>query len=258
VSCDEVRPFLCGYLDSELDLVRHVEIENHLLTCDDCSQIHRAQTALRSALESGELYYRAPATLERRLRMAARRAQRKPWLPRLLARDWIGPAVAAAAVVVLAVLAGPLLWGPSLTERVAQDVVSAHVRSLMPGHLTDVPSSDQHTVKPWFAGKLDFSPPVADLGGEGYPLVGGRLDYAAGRAVAVLVYRRGAHVVNLFVWPSGSTHDSAEAVDVRQGYNLLHWTRAQMNFWAISDLNTNELRQFGRLLVGRLAPSPGR
>ena len=117
---------------------------------------------------------------------------------------WIGASFAAAAVVALAIFVLPMLSRPSRTERIAQDVVSAHIRSLMPGHLTDVPSSEHHTVKPWFAGKLDFSPPVADLSAEGFLLVGGRLDYAADRPVAALVYRKGEHVINLFVWPSAS------------------------------------------------------
>lgn len=183
---------------------------------------------------------------------------------RPLTRGWIGAAAAAASVVALGVLVGPMLSRPSLTERTAQDIVSAHIRSLMPDHLTDVVSSERHTVKPWFAGKLDFSPPVADLSGDGFPLVGGRLDYAGRRSVAALVYRRGAHLTNLFVWPSASTRDFAETTDARQGYNLLCWTRGQTNYWVISDLNATELRQFARLVQDRLVPvggdghSPGR
>jgi anti-sigma factor RsiW len=239
-------------MDDELDLVRHVEIEEHLRTCDACSQIYRAQLALRSALKSDELYFRAPAGLERKVRTAAMRPQGKSWLPRLPLPGWIG-AVAAAAVVAVALLFSPMVSRPSQTERVARDVVSAHVRSLMPGHLTDVPSSDHHTVKPWFAGKLDFSPPVADLSVEGFPLVGGRLDYAAGRPVAALVYRKGNHFINLFVWPSASEHESAEAADTRQGYNLLFWTRGRTNFWAISDVNKAELWRFAGLVRARLS-----
>ena len=253
MTCSEFRTFLHGYMDGELDLVRQVEIEEHLRTCGACSQIYQTQLALRSALKSGELYFRAPAGLERKVRMAAQRPERKSWLPRLQLPGWIGAAVAAAAVVALAFLVSPMLSRPSQTERIAQDVVSAHIRSLMPGHLTDVPSSENHTVKPWFAGKLDFSPPVLDLSAEGFPLVGGRLDYAAGRPVAALVYRRGKHFINLFVWPSVSAQESAEAADARQGYNLLFWTRGQTNFWAISDVNAAELRQFARLVRARLS-----
>jgi anti-sigma factor RsiW len=253
MNCSEVRALLDGHLDGELDLVRTVAIEDHLRTCDACSQIDQAQRQLRSALRSEELYFRAPAHLERQVRTAARRAGRVLWLPRPAPAGWLGIAAAAAAVAVLAVLVGPLLWRPSPREQIAQDVVAAHIRSLMPGHLTDVPSSEQHTVKPWFAGKLAFSPPVADLSGEGFPLVGGRLDFAAGRPVAALVYRRGGHLINLFVWPSASTRDSAESADARLGYNLLSWAGNQTNFWAVSDLNATELRQFTRLVRDRLA-----
>jgi anti-sigma factor RsiW len=173
--------------------------------------------------------------------------------PRPRMPDWIGAALAAAAVVAFAVFVWPMLSRPSRTERIAQEIVSAHIRSLMPGHLTDVPSSENHTVKPWFAGKLDFSPPVADLSAEGFLLVGGRLDYAADRPVAALVYRKGEHFINLFVWPSASTQEFAEAADARQGYHLLFWTRGQTNFWAISDVNTTELRQFAGLVRARLS-----
>jgi anti-sigma factor RsiW len=253
VTCSEFQTFLHGYIDSELDLVRHVEIEDHLRTCGGCSRTYRAQLALRSALKADELYFWAPARLERQVRTAAQRAERKSWLPRPQTPGWIGAALAAAAVVALAVFVWPMLSRPSSTERIAQDVVSAHSRSLMPGHLTDVPSSEQHTVKPWFAGKLDFSPPLADLSAEGFALVGGRLDYAAGRQVAALVYRRGGHFINLFIWPSASTREIAEAADARHGYSLVYWTRGQINFWAISDLNATELRQFALLVRGRLS-----
>jgi anti-sigma factor RsiW len=253
VICSECRPVLHAFLDGELDLVRQVEIEDHLRTCSACSRIHQAQLALRSALKSGELYFRAPARLERKIRMAAQPAERKTWLPRRRMPAWIGASFAAAAVVALAIFVVPKLSRPSRTERIAQDVVSAHIRSLMPGHLTDVPSSENHTVKPWFAGKLDFSPPVADLSAEGFLLVGGRLDYAADRPVAALVYRKGEHLINLFAWPSGSTQESAEAADARQGYNLLFWTRGQTNFWAISDVNPAELRQFATLVRAHLS-----
>jgi anti-sigma factor RsiW len=253
VSCSEFRTFLHAYLDSELDLVRQVEIEDHLRTCGACSRTYEAQLALRSALKSDDLYFRAPEHLERKVRVSAEPAERKIWLPRLRMPDWIGAAVAAAAVVALVVFVSPMLSRSSRTERIAQDVVSAHIRSLMPGHLTDVASSEHHTVKPWFAGKLDFSPPLTDLSAEGFPLVGGRLDYAAGRQVAALVYRRGGHFINLFVWPSTSTQEFAEAAETRQGYSLLYWTRGQINFWAISDLNVAELRQFAFLVRSRLS-----
>jgi anti-sigma factor RsiW len=189
-------------MDGELDLSREVEIEEHLRTCGDCARAHQAQLALRSALKSEDLYFRAPAHLAQRIRGVVPPAQPKASRSRPRMPGWLGAAAAAAAVVALAVWVSPMLSRPSRTDRIAQDVVSAHIRSLMPGHLTDVPSSENHTVKPWFAGKLDFSPPIADLSAEGFPLVGGRLDYVGERPVAALVYRKGEHLINVFVWPS--------------------------------------------------------
>jgi anti-sigma factor RsiW len=244
---------LSAHLDGELDLSREVEIEEHLRTCGDCARAHQAQLALRSALKSEDLYFRAPAHLAQRIRSAAQPAPPKASRSRPRMPGWLGAAAAAAAVVALAVWVSPMLSRPSRTDRITQDVVSAHIRSLMPGHLTDVPSSENHTVKPWFAGKLDFSPPIADLSAEGFPLVGGRLDYVGERPVAALVYRKGAHLINVFVWPSGPAPESAARADARQGYNVLSWTRGNTTFWAISDVNAAELRQFAELVRARLS-----
>jgi anti-sigma factor RsiW len=248
MTCSDVRTWLHGFLDGELDLARQVEIEEHLRGCDPCSRVHRELTALRSELRSDDLYFKAPAHLARWAREAARPPARKAWPARFARSPWLGAVVGAAAVIVVGVLVGPTLFLPSPSERIAEDVVAAHVRSLMPGHLTDVESSEQHTVKPWFAGKLDFAPAVVDLAGDGYPLAGGRLDYADRRPVAALVYRHGAHVVNLFVWPSSAARDTAVTTAVRQGYNLAHWSRGQADYWAVSDLDATELGQFARLV----------
>jgi anti-sigma factor RsiW len=132
-------------------------------------------------------------------------------------------------------------------DGLVREVVAGHVRSLMADHLMDIASSDQHTVKPWIAGKLDFSPPVKDMTAQGYPLAGGRLDYLGGRSVMALVYRRHGHTINLFVWPQGAQGDSGVRAESNQGYNLVHFSRADMVFWAISDLNPEELKAFAAL-----------
>jgi len=142
----------------------------------------------------------------------------------------------------------PFLRGPSTDDLLAREVVSSHVRSLMASHLADVPSSDQHTVKPWFAGKVNFSPPVEDLAKQGFPLIGGRLDYVDNRPVAALIYQRQKHFINLFIWPAGSDSDVGTKTVSRQGYNLFHWTRSGMTYWAASDLNNAELQEFVQLV----------
>ncbi|MEZ2296720.1 anti-sigma factor [Variovorax sp. RCC_210] len=175
---------------------------------------------------------------------------------------WFGTGAATAWGLALLLLAGPLSPLAPSSDALAEAVTGNHVRSLMAAHLADVASTDQHTVKPWFAGKLDFSPPVVDLADEGFPLAGGRLDYLDGRTVAALVYRAGPHVINLFVWPAaegkGTREDTGKAMapvfSTRQGYQLAHWTQGGMQAWAVSDLNAAELRNFAALLHARTAP----
>lgn len=248
MNCDDARALVDACVDGELDLVRQMEIDAHVEGCPSCGRIYGARRAMQSALRTSQLYFHAPAHLDRRIRRAAfqRSLLQIPW------RRW--PAVAAAAAIVLLAVSGVLVLRSreAATDLLAQEIVSSHVRSLLPGHLTDIVSSDQHTVKPWFAGKIDFSPPVVDLRDEGFPLVGGRLDYVGGRTVAALVYQRHQHVLNVFLWPS--TAQAAREEGHAHGYNVVRWSRGGMAGWAVSDLNTAELTQFVRLLEQRTAP----
>jgi len=158
------------------------------------------------------------------------------------------PMALAASLVIVAVGSWNLALRQANHDRLAGEVLASHVRSLMPGHLTDVPSSDQHTVKPWFNGKLDYSPPVHDLAAKGYPLLGGRLDYVNGRSVAVLTYGRRQHLINVFLWPTTQGQSDAPNARDRQGYHLRHWTTPEYMYWVASDLNLAELQDFVRLL----------
>jgi anti-sigma factor RsiW len=167
---------------------------------------------------------------------------------RLSTRSWARPLALAASLAIVAVGSWRLARAGAAGDEVANDVLTSHVRSLMPGHLTDVLSSDQHTVKPWFNGRLDYSPPVYDFAGRGYPLLGGRLDYVDGRPVAALVYGRRQHLINVFLWPTGRSPDGGPSIGTRQGYHLLHWTSAGYSYWAVSDLGPTELQEFEGLL----------
>jgi len=264
VACEDRAQWLHAYFDGELDLARSVEFEEHLKACSACAWELENLKALRQGIGAQSLYYRAPSALATKLRGQAGLAPAvastpqvvRVTQPALVSRrrvvEWLA---IAAAVVIVAWLGARIVSRVSGAEEqqlLAQEIVASHVRSLEPGHLFDVESTDQHTVKPWFDGKVDFSPPVRDLAAQGFPLVGGRLDYIGQRTVAALVYQRRKHVINVYVWPVSSGEVTPRPDAIREqslnGYDLIHWRQSGMTFCAISDVSPADLEQFVRLL----------
>jgi anti-sigma factor RsiW len=256
MNCDDARILMHGHLDGELDLAADLEIQRHIDECPRCASEYAALLAMRTRLKDEEFRFEAPAALKEKIRRAlptpapvrsgGYQSRRGAWMPRV-ARFALPLAVGA----VLALAIAPRTIGPSIDQQLAGEVVASHVRSLMATHLMDVASTDQHTVKPWFNGKLDFSPPVTDFKNDGFPLVGGRLDYINGRPVAALVYQHGKHVINVFMWPSTGDTTSAMRIETEHGYNVEQLTTAGMNCWVVSDLNQQELEKFAGLIGGK-------
>jgi anti-sigma factor RsiW len=254
MNCNETKDLIHGYLDGEMDLVRSMAIEQHLKDCAACAAAHRELQSLRTAIAGGSLYFKAPKGLEKRVRSAVRQGnktegRRMGWRQRWNL-NWAAILSPVAATALLLVIAAPIFTRHSADERLSQEIVSAHQRSLMANklHLTDVASSVQHIVKPWFTGKLEFSPQVIDLTSQGFPLLGGRLDYIGEQPVAALVYQRRQHLINLFIWPDKS--GSSGELRTSQGYNVVHSNHEGMTYWAISDVNSADLREFLKLAQG--------
>jgi mycothiol system anti-sigma-R factor len=267
MNCEEATKLMDGYLDGELDPITSQTIEQHLRSCRNCEQTYEAQRALVRTVASATPYYKAPPELRERIQASLReeiveRSRRNGPVPRdarplitkkqpeprsiLFGTSWNWLAL-AAAVVFAAIIAWnvlPRLQRPGNEQFLATQLIASHVRSLMANHLTDVASSDQHTVKPWLDAKLDFAPSVVDLSSEGFPLIGGRLDYLENRPVAALIYQRRKHFINLFVWPAAPDETRTQQTITHQGYQLLHWTDSDFNYWAVSDVNEKDLEAF--------------
>jgi mycothiol system anti-sigma-R factor len=263
VNCEEIKNLMDAYLDGELDPVTSQKVEQHLRDCPKCEQAYEVETAMAHAISRAAPYYKAPLELRERIQVSLREAIGAPTSrgaagagllpvrrPEAVRRsvffdmpwNWLA---LAAAIVLAAIIASnllPRLRPPASGQFLATQLIASHVRSLMADHLTDVASSDQHTVKPWLDTKLDFAPPVVDLSSEGFPLIGGRLDYLDNRPVAALVYGRRKHFINLFVWPAASDQAQAPKTITREGYQLLHWADSDFNYWAVSDVNVNDLQ----------------
>jgi anti-sigma factor RsiW len=241
----ELELQLDAYVDGELAPEDARELEAHLSACGDCARLHEARVALSAAIREQVPALHAPDALRQRVRATLRAAAGTTRVRRGLAAvatRWLALAASLATVAV-----GSWRLGASRADEdaIAGQVLASHVRSLMPGHLTDVVSSDQHTVKPWFNGRLDVAPPVIDLGPQGFVLVGGRLDYIDGRPVGAVIYRRRQHVINLFVAQGANTEPRAPTMDTVQGFNVRRWSDRGLDYWAVSDLAKEDLATFG-------------
>jgi anti-sigma factor RsiW len=239
MNCHDTGRLLGAYMDDELGPTEAAAIRDHLDACVTCRQ-QLAHLESVGRLVRSIPTYPAPARLRLKVMTAPKRTRVTPMF------------LAWAAAATLAVSLGGALvsrtWRTThATPVLAEDVVRGHIRALMEGRLVDIQSSNQHTVKPWFQGKLDFSPPVADLSSVGFPLIGGRVDAIGGRPVAALVYQRREHVIDVFVWPA-SDHTTREGTPSIRGFQERHWVHADMLLWAVSDLNDEELREFARLM----------
>ena len=268
MNCEQAIKLMDGYLDGELDPITSQAIEQHLRDCGHCDQAYKTHGSLIHAIGNATPYFKASAELRERIQSSLRKEtseqpvrngvrgaqvlfhkrQSEPrsilWEPPW---NWLGLAAAIIFGAIIALNVVPRFQRPEADQFLATQLIASHVRSLMANHLTDVASSDQHTVKPWLDAKLDFAPAVVDLSEKGFPLMGGRLDYLDNRPVAALIYQRRKHFINLFVWPAGSDAAGGTKAMMRQGYQLLHWVDSDFNYWAVSDINDKDLQEFKQL-----------
>jgi anti-sigma factor RsiW len=252
MACADFETFRDLYLDRELDDGTTARIDAHLLLCATCRTANEQARAFQDALRAEAHRYQAPRRLQERIRRAI--VPRPPVFSQLrhLANGWNPIAIAASLMLTIALSSGITTEYLSVANdnRVVDDVIASHIRSLMADHLIDVASSDKHTVKPWFSGKIAASPPAVDLAAAGFPLLGGRLDYVDERPCAALVYRHDKHVINVLIWTRDDGNTATTESYSRQGYNLIHVAADALDYWVVSDLNRGELNDFvGRLLA---------
>ena len=247
MTCREAGPLLHARLDNELDMAGSASIDLHLADCRACAAQYAALQNLHDEIAAADLAYAPGVALERKL--AARFLQEKQSPVRFW--SWLNGSVMAAAAIAAVVLifSIPMLRTGSGPDTIAAEVLDDHLRALQPMHQVDVPSSDQHTVKPWFQGKISFSPPVPDLSNEDFILVGGRLDVLHQQPAAAIVYRRRQHVISLYVSPSAGADSKMELHELG-GYHLLHWMQNNLSYWAVSDVDPTDLRTFAGLVRG--------
>jgi anti-sigma factor RsiW len=264
-----------GYLDGELDPITSQKVEQHLRDCRKCEEAYEVETAMAHAISQAAPYYKAPLELRERIQVSLREAVgtstrrgaaaegplpvrgpetvrrgvffNMPW-------NWLALAAAIALAAIVASSFLPKVRQPGADQFLATQLIASHVRSLMANHLTDVASSDQHTVKPWLDVKLDFAAPVVDLSGGGFPLIGGRLDYLDNHSVAALVYQRRKHFINLFIWPTTPADSKEQKIVEREGYHLVHWADGDFTYWAVSDVSVGDLQNFQRSFGQQVPP----
>jgi anti-sigma factor RsiW len=253
MSCNESLR-VQAYFDGELDAAAAAEVERHLETCADCAALLKHLDATRAALRDSAPYYRANEYLRARIGdMLDDESGERP-TPRAAktGHGFLWGALSGSGATALAAVLAMLLFLPPAPNLAVDDLTNAHLRSLMSDHLVDVVSSDRHTVKPWFAGHTDVSPPAVDFAKDGYALIGGRADYVDGHRAAVVVYRHGKHIINVFAWASSDAHLPTTAL--RNGYHLVFWKSGNIAYCAVSDTNLDELATLTRLLQNAGAP----
>jgi anti-sigma factor RsiW len=258
MNCQECHDYIDAYIDNELDISATILVKQHLRDCLGCQQLLESRKAVGALLDNPQVRFEAPDSLLGKIqsvlpvaRPDVKQRSGGRFVISWFSVPWFSVPLALAATI--AVVLGLVflnqggMFDRSHGNALAQEMISSHVRSLLATHLLDVPSTDQHTVKPWFDGKLKFSPPVRDFADQGFRLIGGRLDYINGREVAALVYQRRLHIINLFIWPLASGRNTAAESFTKDGYNVSHWDRDGFEFWAVSDVNAEDLRAFAGL-----------